>query len=407
LIQENLERRHSEAALAKSEEKLHQSEKMRLVGQLAGGIAHDFNNRLTCIMVASELLESNFEADPENQTLIRMVIDSAQRAAELTEKLLTFARKQPTHSDRMDLHQTLQETVSLLSNTISRSIEIDLELRAKESIILGDYSQLQSAFLNLGINASHAMPEGGRLRISSQITELNEKACHHSLFELKPGKFIEIKFEDTGCGIAPELLERIFEPFFTTKDPGKGTGLGLAVVLGTVQEHQGAIKVESKLNQGTRFRLYFPLIESAYEPPIQTDYKRLQGKGRILIIDDEFILRESLRTLLIGLGYEVLCAENGSEGLELFRAAPESIDLVLLDRVMPVMDGKKTFYALRDVRPDLKIVLSSGNMDPFELEQMFSDGLSFFIQKPFQSAQLSHVLAKILNPTGKEAVQST
>lgn len=393
LLRENQERRKSQAALARSEERLRQSEKMRVMGQLAGGIAHDFNNMLTAILVAAEMLESCVA--PEDREQIEMILNTAERAAELTAKLLTFSRRQTGERIPLDVHRALQETVSLLANTLHRNIRLTVNLEAERSIVLGDLAQLQSAFLNLGINAAQAMPQGGALRIHTRNVEVDMDICQQSTLDLKPGTYLEIVFEDTGCGIAPEHLSRIFEPFFTTKQPGQGTGLGLATVFGTLQQHQGSITVSSQLGIGSKFQILLPLCPDTMLPQALRQVYQ-SGRGRILLIEDEETLRQAITQALQALGYQVESAENGKTGLVRYQQMAEAPDLVILDRIMPEMDGFDCFRAIRALAPTQKILMTSGQVSETEQQQLKAEGLNLFLAKPFRMAELSQRVAELL-----------
>lgn len=395
LLRENQERRESQAALARSEERLRQSEKMRVVGQLAGGIAHDFNNMLTGILVAAEMLEPRLQ--PEDHELLEMILSTAGRAAELTAKLLTFSRRQTGSRVPLDVHHALREVASLLANTLNRRIRLVMNLQAEKSVVLGDLAQLQSAFLNLGINAAQAMPEGGELRIQTRNLEPDTAFFRQSTLDLKPGPCIEIIFEDTGCGIAPEHLSRIFEPFFTTKQPGQGTGLGLATVFGTLQQHQGGIAVSSQLGEGTRFQILLPLCLDT-TPQEESRQAQQPGRGRILLIDDEPTLRLAITQALQSLGYQVESAGDGKAGLTLFQQMPLRPDLVILDMIMPEMDGLSCLHALRALEPEQKIMMISGHASDLNQTQLLAEGLTAFLSKPFRIAELSQRVAKLIKP---------
>ncbi len=289
------------------QERLRQSQKMEAVGLLAGGVAHDFNNMLGGIIGAAELLQRRLPEDPKVKKYLGMITDSAGRAAELTANLLAFARKQPLSSTPVDVHVALRNALSLLKNTIDRRVEMVVDLAAEASVVVGDLSLLQNAFLNLGINASQAMPEGGKLLVTTRVISLDKTCCDISGFELVPGVFLKIEFQDSGSGIAKENLGHIFDPFFTTKTSGKGTGLGLASVLGTVQQHKGAINVYSELGEGTAFHILLPLVEKE-APVLSTIAELVPGKGRVLVIDDEPVMRATAGAILEHLGYEILVA---------------------------------------------------------------------------------------------------
>lgn len=375
------------------QEKLRQSEKLRSVGELAGGIAHDFNNVLMGITGAAEILES--ETSVEGKHFLKIIREAARRAADLTARLLVFSRKKQMLIARVDVHTLLSQTISLLSHTVDKKIPIRLSCEATRSIIRGEDTQLQSAFLNLGINASQAMPDGGNLDYRTRNLFLDQAYCDASPFELAPGDYIEVEVQDTGIGIPPEFLTRVFEPFFTTKEQGKGTGLGLSAVYGTVQSHGGAITLHSEEGKGTVFRIYLPLSE---ETALESDEKVevCRKKGCILIIDDEAMIRSTLQTTLEGLGNQVLAAEDGREGLNLYREKAASIDLVILDMIMPRMGGRETLEELMKIDPKVRILISSGFSKDEEFAELRSKGHCAFIRKPYGQKELIQALNRLL-----------
>jgi PAS domain S-box-containing protein len=377
------------------QEQLQQSQKMDAIGQLAGGVAHDFNNMLAGVMGGAEMLQKRIGGDAKNARFLDLILDSANRAADLTRKLLTFARKQGAGSTPVDVHVAVRDTIAILKDTVDRRIRITSDLSAAASLVIGDLTQLQSVFLNVGINATHAMPEGGQLSFRSRVVELDATFCQASGFPLRPGPYIEIEVRDTGCGIRPEHLPHIFEPFFTTKEQGKGTGLGLSAALGAIQQHHGAIQVYSEAGNGTCFRVLLPLTDEA-AAPLPSPCPPVPGHGRILLVDDEPILRTTGTAMLQGLGYEVLVAADGAEAVRVLRQHTDSIDLVILDMIMPVMGGRECFAVLRSIQPELRIILASGFSRDEDVRELKQRGLAGFIQKPFRTSDLSHLLATVL-----------
>lgn len=379
------------------EEQLRQSQKMQALGQLAGGVAHDFNNMLGAILGSAELLSDAITPTGEATRYLDLIMRSAQRAADLTTKLLMFSRKQAAEMNPIDVNRLIRETLAMIEHTIDRRIRVTISLDDIPAQILGDGSQLQNALLNLLINATHAMPDGGFIAVSSRRVILDENACQLAGFTLRPGPHIAIDITDTGCGIAPEHLPRIFEPFFTTKDQGKGTGLGLSAVFGTVEQHGGAIRVTSKPGRGTCFHLLFPILHEAGAIPDTTSSEPpAAGSGRILLADDEDAMRDIASAILGQLGYDVICAKNGREALELFNRHDGAFDLVILDMIMPVMNGRDCFSALKRLRPDVRVILSSGFTPGEDVEAMEQMGLSGFIRKPFRKADLATLIRNVL-----------
>ncbi|OVE77172.1 hypothetical protein BVX99_03360 [bacterium F16] len=379
------------------ENKLRQSEKLQAVGELAGGIAHDFNNMLAGIIGAAELL--SLQLDSPHRKYLDIIFQSAGRATDLIRKLMSFSRKGDDLAELVDIHQLAAETVTLLERSIDKCISIELNLGAVHSCIMGDSAQLQSAILNLGLNARDAMPEGGVLSITSQNKTLDQNYCHtHSMVDLPPGEYIQISVGDTGAGIPPEFMDRIFEPFFTTKEQGKGTGLGLSTVYGTIQKSRGDIDLESELGKGTVFHLYLPVEKG------QCDVKRPVGdateftyNGTILLIEDEAFVREPFTRMLEALGCTVLTAEDGEEGVALYQTRQDEIDLVFVDMVMPKLNGMDSFRAIRTINPDAKVILCSGFTQGANVSALLDEGLIGYLKKPFRKHELVEALTESLN----------
>lgn len=375
--------------------RLQQAQKMDAIGQLAGGVAHDFNNMLGGIMGAAEVLAPYLPDDPEAKNFHKMILDTAGRAADLVGKLLTFSRSTPQALLKVDISKIIKETFVLLENTIDRRINLEVDLTANPTTIVGDPSQLQNVFLNLAINSSQAMPKGGTLTVSSQNLELDAPYCNASAFNLHPGKYLEIEIHDTGCGIPPEHLNKIFDPFFTTKEQDQGTGLGLTTVYSTVQQHNGSIIVYSDPGSGTTFQILLPLLSKEHIIEIATP-PTIKGSGRILVVDDDEVMRTVAQAILVDLGYEVLLAEDGQKALTIFLEKSEVIDLVLLDMMMPVMNGRDCFNAMKRHDPEVRVILSSGFIKEADVLEMKRGGLKGVLRKPYLGAKLSQIVHETL-----------
>lgn len=380
------------------QEQLRQSQKLQAIGQLAGGVAHDFNNILAGIMGSAELLQKMMPENPLYGKYISMILKSSERAAELTGKLLTFARKRITNSDTFDVHHVITDALDLLKSTSDPRIQFNLSLNAKPSYVDGDLPQLQNALLNIALNAVQAMPDGGLLDISSSIVMIDIHYCQSSQFDIDPGTYVNIELRDTGRGIDPKSIDMIFDPFFTTKIDGSGTGLGLPAVYGTVLAHKGAITVYSEPGTGTSFHILLPLSDKETEDIPVMDNPLIKGSGRILLIDDEEAIRITGGAILENLGYDVTLGTNGQHGLEIFKSGPDDFDLVILDMIMPVMNGRDCFFAMQNIRKGVRVILSSGFTREDELQTMMEQGLKGFIRKPFRAAELSALVHEILNP---------
>ncbi len=376
-------------------EQLNQAQKMEAVGQLAGGIAHDFNNALAGIMSAAEVLRGLDVSPAQRLAFADMILVGAERAGALTKKLLAFSRKAETAHVPVDVAAVVNDTAAILGRTLDKRIRVHVDNRAESARVLGDDALLQNAFLNMGINAGHAMPEGGVLTFRLEAVTLDEISCANAPFDLVPGPHLQVSVEDTGCGMPPEVQARIFEPFFTTRRQGEGTGLGLSAVYGTVLDHHGAIQVYSEPGKGTVFHLYLPLATGAGalqvpEPPLE------RGWGTILLVDDEAFVRLTGKALLERLGYTVLTAEDGTTGLAAFEGRRDEIRLVILDMIMPVMGGRDILRRIRALDPGLPVLICSGFSREGELAQIREEGAFAFLQKPFRQAELAAAVAAAL-----------
>lgn len=371
------------------------SHRMDAIGQLAGGVAHDFNNMLCGISGASELLEMSLKGKDKELKNISLIKNATERAAGLTKKLLAFSRKGKQLSTVVDLHSIINDAITILEGSIDKRISIQVELKADQYLVTGDPSELQSGILNICVNARDAMPEGGEIHISTLISEFDETSCQIDT-NLTPGKYIKISIQDTGTGISPELKTRIFEPFFTTKGVGQGTGLGLAAVYGMVKEHHGHIRLYSELGKGTVFHMFIPISEETTPRNTLQGDSVVHGTGTILVVDDEHIIRETASMLLENLGYTVLLAENGKEAVDLYSKKKNDIDLLVLDMVMPVMDGQEAFDKIIDINPNAKIIISSGYSKNANMTSMEEKGLAGVILKPFNQLEISKLIATVL-----------
>jgi len=297
----------------------------------------------------------------------------------------------------VDIHSLIEEVVQLLKRSVDRRIGIKQVLSATPSVTSGDPGQLQNALLNLAINASDAMPNGGDLVFETEVVELSGKYADGVPEEFAPGPYLRIMISDTGCGIPKENLQRIFEPFFTTKEVGKGTGMGLAAVYGTVRQHGGMISVYSEVGHGTTFRMYLPVEEKAARSVRRSpEVTAAPREANILLVDDEDLVRQLARDTLSRLGYNVIVREDGESGLAHFRDHWRDIDVVILDLVMPRMNGAAAYRAMKAINPDIKVLLCSGYTVDGVAKELLADGAQGFVQKPFHPAELSAKVADLL-----------
>ncbi len=378
------------------EAQLLHSQKMEAIGQLAGGIAHDFNNLLTGILGYANMLKLEAPSGTLAFEAAKTIQKAGERAAELTRQLLGFARRGKYMSVPVDLHDVIREVVNLLGRTLDKNIAIIQRLRAGHRTVQGDPNQLEQAILNLAVNARDAMPEGGELSFETHTTELDEDFCRRYL-GVEPGHFLVVCVSDTGMGIPRHIQDRIFEPFFTTKEQGKGTGMGLAMVYGIVHNHGGAIRVYSELDKGSVFKVYLPLAAvHTDEPATEAADVPRTGSGRVLLVDDDEVVRRVGAEMLRSLGYQVAVVPGGREAVEYYRHHGDGVDLVVIDLVMPQMGGRDCYRALRVINPSVKAVLSTGYGLDQRVQEVLAEGMRGFVQKPYKVAELAHVVARVL-----------
>jgi PAS domain S-box-containing protein len=366
----------------KAEEALRKFQKMESIGILASGIAHDFNNLLTGILGGVSCAKSVLALDHPAHPMLSIAERSSERAAELTSQLLAYAGKGKYVITRLDLSALISEMLRLIETSISKTVQLHLDIAPDLPWIEADASQIRQIVMNLAINAAESIdPQGGTVRLSTGVTDLQAQD------ESKPGRYVYLEVADAGSGMSETTKAQMFEPFFTTKFLGRG--LGLAAVAGIVGGHHGKMQVESAVGDGTTFRIYFPAVEASFPEPekgsVATDS---QDTGTILVIDDEPLMREIARVILEECGYSVLLAENGQEGVNLFSANADTIGAVLLDMTMPVMDGKQALRLIREIRPSVPVILSTGYSEMNARDQVGPGAAEEFIQKPYTATQL-------------------
>jgi PAS domain S-box-containing protein len=401
------------------EEQLRQVQKMEAIGQLAGGVAHDFNNLLTALLGNLALLSGYVPTAGPGREMLQASENAAQRAADLTRQLLGFSRQTMLRLEVTNVNAAVQEVLGILRRTIDPRIAVEVTTPRTLWSVRADPGQLNQVLLNLCLNARDAMPEGGRLRLETSNVVLDEEFARLHV-EARPGEYVRLRVCDSGTGIATDIRTRIFEPFFTTKEPGQGTGLGLAMVYGIVQQHQGWIECHSEVSKGTRFDIYLPRYVAGRAASLSDLPSSLGGEGRVrgaeapgsthapsgggtetvLLVDDEAMIRNLGRTTLQRYGYRVLLAEDGQQGLEIYQREQGKIDLVILDLTMPRLSGRDTLRELRQFDPNVRVLFASG----YSAEQVTEEervGVLGFISKPYRPQELANTVRMALNK-GKE-----
>jgi signal transduction histidine kinase/ActR/RegA family two-component response regulator len=359
---------------------LRQTEKMQAVGQLAGGVAHDFNNQLTIIMGFADILAAKLGLQDSALQAVKKISMAARNSASLTKQLLAFARKGAFYIEPISLNHLVAQVLSLAKRSIDKNIKIIESLSTEECIIDGDVAQLQNALLNLCINARDAMPEGGRLTLRTDCV----------------GDTAQLRVIDTGCGIDDAIKDKIYDPFFTTKEVGKGTGMGLAAVFGTLEKHKATIEVESEFGVGTTFILTFPL---SAKKPSDPEGKRVaiqRGQGHIMVIDDDEEVSALTTEMVRSLGYKVTCFNDPEEALDWYTDYHREVDIILLDMIMPDMDGLEAYKRIKCISAEAKVMIVSGYSVEGKAQQVLDLGAQGFIQKPFTAADMSKALIKVI-----------
>jgi DNA-binding response OmpR family regulator/signal transduction histidine kinase len=382
------------------EETLAQSRKLKAMGQLTGGIAHDFNNMLATILGFAELLSEDLKDNKEHSYYCKNITDTCERAATFTNQLLTFSRKQSKQMIAIDLHGLILGSVDLLRHSLGKNISIKQKLEAKEHFIMGEFAQLQNILLNMGFNARDAMSDGGILELTTENVTIYEKDLLLLPVNIETGNYIVLHIRDTGTGMEKEILDKIFEPFFTTKQAGKGTGLGLSTTYGTINAHNGSIFAESTPGKGTIFHIYFPVSNLKPHKDIEKKASSLHNSvtgGTILVIDDEMTIRRMLIKTLKYVGYDVLEADSGKIGINLYKQEKDQISAVILDVIMPEMDGVQIYKALKKINPNVAVLVSTGYASSKQTIELKELGVEAFLKKPYRQSELVEAVSKVIN----------
>jgi two-component system cell cycle sensor histidine kinase/response regulator CckA len=379
------------------QKQLLQAQKMEAVGTLAGGIAHDFNNLLQAILGYSDLLlTKKGQQDPDRKKL-EAIMRAARDGADLVSRILAFGRKGDSKFRPTDLNHEIRRVEKLLHRSLPRMIRIDLALSEDLRVIDADPAQIEQVLLNLGVNAKHAMPDGGQFLIETQNVSLSDEYVSVHL-GAKPGKYVLLTVSDTGVGMQPDVLDRVFEPFFTTKTDGEGTGLGLSMVHGIVSQHGGYIRCYSEPGRGTSFKIYFPVSACELIPALAvTREMPAFGTETILLVDDDDRIRDVGRQLIEMGGYQVIGAKSGEEALEIYAAHRKEISLIILDLIMPGMGGTRCLQELLRVDPDVRVLLASGYSANGTTVEENRTGARGFIRKPYDAKDILAAIRRVLD----------
>ncbi len=377
------------------QEQLFQSQKMESIGVLVGGIAHDFNNILSAILGHADMLHEFSNLDDAGKEKVRIIQNSARKAGQMISRLLSFARKASFETVPLNLNDVLKDTVDLLERMMTKkNVEIKMEFDHALPSIEGDANQLEQVVMNIIVNAGDVMPKGGVITIATSAVDLERDAASvHPL--LAPGKYVVLKISDTGPGIPEEIRDKIFDPFFTTKEPGKGTGLGLAMVYGIVKEHHGVINVRTETGRGAAFDIYLPasgkLIHRAERPLVSS----MTGREKVLVVDDEEDIVSFIKDVLESQGYKVLATTNPVYAIDIFKEIKDTIDLVITDIIMPLVNGRELIRHFKLIKPSVRILAISG-YEAGTIDKKDRD-INAFIRKPFQGIYLIAVVRRVLD----------
>ncbi|MGD1043736.1 MAG: PAS domain S-box protein [Bacteroidota bacterium] len=379
------------------ETQLRRAQRMESLGTLAGGIAHDFNNVLAPILMSIQILNMKI-TDPNLKKLITTLESSTKRGSEVVKQVATFARGTEKEFGPQQLRYIVSEIESIINGTFPKNIQLRIGISKDLSLVLGDAAQLQQMLMNLCLNARDAMPDGGRLTVTAEGMDMDESFAR-MILGAHPGQYVVLTVADTGTGIPMEIQEKVFEPFFTTKERGKGSGLGLSMVYTIVKSHSSFIKLYSEIGKGTEIKIFLPATQQTEKKgvTIEEDTPLIGNGENILVVDDELSVLQISKEILEARNYRVMTAADGAEATALFASAEKgSIDLVVTDMNMPLMDGSSTIRALRRLAPSLKIVVSSGLLTDVNSAGVAGLDIQGYLTKPYTADQLASMVSKVL-----------
>jgi PAS domain S-box-containing protein len=387
------------------EQQLQQAKRIEAIGTLAGGIAHNFNNLMMGIQGRASLMTLELGSSDPQLEHIKAIEEQIVSASNLTRQLLGLARGGKYEVKPIDINELLVSSAAIFGRT-RKDIEIHSKIYASSLVVEADKRQIEQVFLNIFVNSIQAMPEGGKIYLETSILSLNASFCKP--YAAIPGRYAKISIEDTGVGMTKETCQQVFDPFFSTKEKYLGSGLGLASAYGIIKNHGGIITVYSDLGRGTTISIYLPVSEKTAFIETQIEDNIVRGSGTILLIDDEEIIIDVGKPMMENLGYRVIAANCGEKAVDAVSENGDNIDLVILDLIMPGMDGGRTFDAIRDIQPKMPIILSSGYSLKGKATDIMRRGCNAFIQKPFNISELSQLIRKVLDEakvTGREPLE--
>jgi len=396
--------------LENKEQQLRHAQKMETIGTLAGGLAHDFNNILGGLTGSLSLISFKLDQDADiDREFLRKYLgimeQAGKRASDLVKQLLSIVRKQEMNFQPVDLNTTIDHILKICTISFDKCIDLNFQNISGKAMINADPTQTEQVLLNLCVNAAHAMTtmrkaaerQGGKLMVSIEkiFADRNFRVTH---LEAKSIPYWVLSVQDTGVGMDTRTVAKIFDPFFTTKSKDKGTGLGLAMVYNIVQQHGGFIDVYSEIGQGSTFSVYLPVFpDTSTEKGLDIGAEVIMGKGLVLVVDDEAMIRQTAKEILETCGYSVILATDGQEGLDIFQLRHREISVVLLDMLMPKMSGKETYLEMKKIDPNLKVLFSSGFKQDERVEEVLQLGVQGFMQKPYTLHVLSSAIHRVIN----------